>query len=57
MDRQSEQQESITMFAHEGLGLIFIFIVFLLGAVAMFIHPFHALGNWFRKKKQERKSG
>ncbi|CAI8869854.1 MULTISPECIES: hypothetical protein [Pseudomonas syringae group] len=45
------------MFAHEGLGLIFIFIVFLLGAIAMFIHPFHALGSWFRKKKQERKSG
>lgn len=27
------------MFAHEGLGLILVFIVFLLGAIAMFIHP------------------
>ncbi|KPY54324.1 hypothetical protein ALO46_100225 [Pseudomonas syringae pv. solidagae] len=46
----------MTMFAHEGLGLILVSIVFLLGAIAMFIHPFHALGSWFRRKKQERKS-
>ncbi|RML49805.1 hypothetical protein ALQ93_100169 [Pseudomonas syringae pv. pisi] len=46
----------MTMFAHEGPGLILVSIVFLLGAIAMFIHPFHALGSWFRRKKQERKS-
>lgn len=27
------------MFAHEAMGLIIITIVFLLGAIAMFIHP------------------
>ncbi|AHG41389.1 hypothetical protein N018_14795 [Pseudomonas syringae CC1557] len=44
------------MFAHEAMGLIIITVVFLLGAIALFIHPFHALGSWFRKKRQERKS-
>ncbi|KPW25687.1 hypothetical protein ALO83_100361 [Pseudomonas cannabina pv. alisalensis] len=44
----------MTMFAHEAMGLIIITIVFLLGAIAMFIHPFHALGNWFKKRKHKR---
>ncbi|MBA1228797.1 hypothetical protein G7013_03920 [Pseudomonas viridiflava] len=39
------------MFAHEGFALISIFIVFLLGAIAMCIHPLHALKTRLAQRK------
>lgn len=42
------------MFAHEGLALTSIFIVFLLGAIAMIIHPLHALKNRLKQRKPVR---
>ncbi|SDY32371.1 hypothetical protein [Pseudomonas sp. NFIX28] len=40
------------MFSHEGLGLMSLFIVLLLCALAMVIHPVHAFCSWLQRRKR-----
>ncbi|MCY0109251.1 MULTISPECIES: hypothetical protein [Pseudomonas] len=40
------------MFSHESVPLIVIFIIMLLGVLAAFLHPVHALFSWLRRRKE-----
>ncbi|BBP70003.1 hypothetical protein PHLH6_20070 [Pseudomonas sp. Seg1] len=40
------------MFSHESIPLITIFIIMLLGVLAAFLHPLHALHSWVQRRKE-----
>ncbi|MDR9861518.1 MULTISPECIES: hypothetical protein [Pseudomonas] len=40
------------MFSHESIPLIIIFIIMLLGVLAAFLHPVHALYSWLRRRRE-----
>ena len=41
-----------TMFSHESVPLIIIFIVMLVAVLAAFLHPVHALYSWLRRRRE-----
>lgn len=40
------------MFSHESVPLIIIFIIMLIGLLAAFLHPVHALFGWLRRRRE-----
>jgi hypothetical protein len=39
------------MFAHEGIALITLFSILVVGALAAVLHPLHALAGWIRSRR------
>lgn len=40
------------MFSHASVPLTLLLIIMLLGVIAAFLHPVHALTSWLRKRRK-----